>query len=224
MIFNDHSKLAGQHAFLGASNFRWINWDEATLEKRLYGQYASTIGTLIHELAKDLISFRIKLTKADKRMIELHLAKNNIPLGAYDSEKILANLLPFVNDAIGFRMTPEVILFYSYNAFGTTDAIGFSERENILRINDLKNGITPAYMDQPIMYSALYCLEYKKNPKDFVTELRIYQNIETQPGSGIYEPGVLFYSPAPEEIQSFMDAIVKGDILVQKYLERNRRR
>ena len=28
MIFNKHSNLEGQHAFLGASKFHWINYDE----------------------------------------------------------------------------------------------------------------------------------------------------------------------------------------------------
>ena len=28
MIFNNHSNLEGQHAFLGASKYHWINYDE----------------------------------------------------------------------------------------------------------------------------------------------------------------------------------------------------
>ena len=31
MNFNNHSRLEGQHAFLGASNYHWINYDEAKL-------------------------------------------------------------------------------------------------------------------------------------------------------------------------------------------------
>ena len=27
MTFNDHSRLTGQHAFLGASKYHWINYD-----------------------------------------------------------------------------------------------------------------------------------------------------------------------------------------------------
>ena len=68
--------------------------------------------------------------------------------GSYDSEEILETLLPFVNDAIGFRMYPEIILYYSINCFGTTDAIIFDEFNKILRIHDFKSGITPAKMDQ----------------------------------------------------------------------------
>ena len=29
MIFNKHSALEGQHAFLGASKYHWINYDES---------------------------------------------------------------------------------------------------------------------------------------------------------------------------------------------------
>ena len=32
----------------------------------------------------------------------------------------------------------------------------------ILRIHDYKSGITPAKMDQLMIYAALFCLEYKK--------------------------------------------------------------
>ena len=117
MIFNDHSKLEGQHAFLGASTYHWLRWDDENLEKRYYGQFAQTIGTVLHELAKDLIQNRIKLAKNDKKIIDITLGKLMIPRWSYDSEEILIDLLPFVNDAIGFRMTPEVILYYSIKLF-----------------------------------------------------------------------------------------------------------
>ena len=31
MNWNDHSKLVGLHAFLGASKYHWINYDAARL-------------------------------------------------------------------------------------------------------------------------------------------------------------------------------------------------
>ena len=31
MTFNDHSRLTGQHAFLGASKYHWINYDPAKI-------------------------------------------------------------------------------------------------------------------------------------------------------------------------------------------------
>lgn len=131
MKFNNHKEYEGRHAFLGASQYRWINWDFATLEERYYGQYAQLIGTAIHELAHDCIVNRIKLTKDDKHMIELYLSKLFVPKAAYDSESILLNLIPFVNDAIGYHMSSEIVLFYSENCFGTCDAIIIDEKQKL---------------------------------------------------------------------------------------------
>jgi hypothetical protein len=88
----------------------------------------------------------------------------------------------YVNDAIGFRMNTEQILYYSRFCFGTTDAIAFNERKRYLRIHDLKTGETPAHMEQLEIYAALFYLEYGKF-MDFIpspdnTELRIYQSDE----------------------------------------------
>lgn len=213
MIFNDHSKLEGQHAFLGASTYHWLRWDDETLEKRYYGQFAQVIGTTIHELAKDLISNRIKLAKNDKKIIDLALSKVFVPKSAYDSEELLNGLLPFVNDAIGYRMTPEVILFYSFNCFGTTDTICFDEFNKILRIHDYKSGLTPAKMDQLMIYAALFCLEYKQNPFNFTTELRIYQGGET-----------ITFTPDPTEIEGVMSLVVSKNKTILKYFERETRR
>ena len=48
----------------------------------------------------------------------------------------------YVNDAIGYRMTPEQVLYYSPNVYGTADAIRFYENSRFLRIHDLKTGNT----------------------------------------------------------------------------------
>jgi|LGOV01.1.fsa_nt_gb hypothetical protein len=210
MIFYKHKELEGKHAFLGASQFRWVNWPDDILEKRFYSKYATQIGTLAHEIAADLIQSRMKLRRTDHRLIELEMYRNYIPKGAFDSDHVLLNMLPFVNDSIGFHMESEVVLYFSPNAFGTTDAIGFNEKELILRIADLKNGITPAKIDQLVIYAALFCLEYRKDPYKIRTELRIYQNQET-----------LLYIPEPDEIKRVMDAIKSKDLLVKQYMERN---
>jgi len=213
MMFNDHSKLEGQHAFLGASTYHWLRWTDEILEERYYGQYSQMIGTELHVLAKDLIANRIKLAKHDKKIIDVALSKLMIPKAAYDSEVILQTLLPFVNDAIGYRMTPEVILYYSHYCFGTADAIAFNEFDKILRINDFKSGITPVKMDQLMIYAALFYLEYKKSPFDYTTELRIYQNGE-----------ILLLVPEPTEVEGVMNLIVSKNKLILKYLEREYRR
>ena len=119
----------------------------------------------------------------------------------------------YINDAIGFGMTPEQPLFYSNMCFGTTDAIKFDEKKKLLRIHDLKTGDTPAHMDQLVTYAALFFLEYGKQIKfdysldisDIAVELRIYQQCEIIP-----------YNPTAEEILKRMDLIVRMDKLLQE--------
>lgn len=210
MLWNDHSKLKGQHAFLGASNNSWINWNDDTLAQRYYGQYAQSIGTAIHTLAEDCIRNRIKLTKSDKHLIDLVMFREGIPKNSYDADIILENLVPYIYDAIGFHMEPEIILYYSKNCFGTTDAIYFSEKEKILRIHDLKTGVTSVKIEQLMVYAALFCLEYHVKPKDIYIELRIYQNSE-----------VLCHKPTAEEIEKIMDIIRDKDKFIAEYVERS---
>jgi hypothetical protein len=107
----------------------------------------------------------------------------------------------FVNDAIGFKMQPEQVLFYSYNCYGTADAISF--KNGLLRIHDLKTGVTPAHMEQLMIYAALFCLEYKHKPGEIHMELRIYQNDDVQ-----------IYEPTTEEIAYIMDKIVTFDKII----------
>jgi hypothetical protein len=77
---------------------------------------AARRGTELHDLAHQLIRLGVKLPKTPTTL----------------------NL--YVNDALGYRMTPEQVLYFSENCFGTADAISF--RRNKLRIHDLKTGIT----------------------------------------------------------------------------------
>ncbi len=138
MNFNKHSNLEGQHAFLGASKYHWINYSEDKVAESYSRFLATQKGTQLHEFAAQCIRLGQKLPKSKKT------------LNAY------------VNDAIGFKMTPEQILFYSDNCFGTADAIAF--RGDLLRIHDLKTGAIPAHMEQLEVYAALFCLEYKIKP------------------------------------------------------------
>lgn len=149
MNFNKHSDLEGRHAFLSASKYHWINYDEEKLEK-VYSKYMATlIGTRLHAFACECINLGVKLPKNKKTL----------------------NL--YVNDAIGYKMETEQTLYYSDNCFGTADAICF--RDNFLRIHDFKSGETPASMNQLKIYAALFCLEYDINPFDIQMELRLYQ-------------------------------------------------
>ena len=102
-----------------------------------------------------------------------------------------------VNDAIGFRMDPEMVLYYSENCFGTADAITFND--NLLRIHDLKTGAVPAHMEQLFIYAALFCMEYRINPKDIQFETRIYQNDDIWIENPTYED----IDPIIEKIREF---------------------
>ena len=152
MNFNTHSILEGKHAFLGASKYHWINYDENKIATSYKKFLATQKGTVLHSFAAQCIELGQKLPRSRK------------------------TLNMYVNDAIGYKMVPEQILVYSDNCFGTADAIVF--RDKTLRIHDLKTGTTPTHMEQLMIYAALFCLEYDYKPRDIDIELRIYQNDE----------------------------------------------
>lgn len=182
MNFNKHSNYEGQHAFLSASKYHWINYSESKIADAYANFIATQKGSVLHDFAAQCIRLGQKLPKVQK------------------------TLNMYVNDAIGFKMVPEQILFYSGNCFGTADAISF--RNNMLRIHDLKTGITPAHMEQLEVYAALFCLEYKKKPEDIEIELRLYQNNE-----------ILYFNPTPQELSPIIDKIVSFDKIIDKMKE-----
>ena len=108
-----------------------------------------------------------------------------------------------MNDAIGYKMDTEVVLFYSPYFFGTADSISF--RNNTLRIHDLKTGKTPVHMEQLEVYAALFCLEYKVKPGDISMELRIYQN-----------DAIIVHNPTAEDIVPIMDRIIYLDKMLTR--------
>lgn len=152
MHFNRHSNLAGTHAFLSASKSSWLNYDIEKLERTFEAWQMAARGDRLHALAATLIREGVKLRNT-KTTLEM-----------------------YVNDAVGYQMTPEVTLYFSENCYSTADAISF--RKNKLRVHDLKTGITPASHRQLAVYAALFCLEYHVKPFDIEIELRIYQNDE----------------------------------------------
>lgn len=210
MLWNDHSRdiQKGEHAFLGASQYAWINYDEEKLEDRWRSQFARPMGTALHELASKMIDNRIKLSMADRHMVLLYLLDNNIPRSVIDLDKILYNLVPYVKDGIGFRMKTEQPLVYSENVFGTADAIIFDDKKKFLRIHDYKSGTTPANLKQLEIYAALFCLEYHYKPYEIDMELRIYQNGE-----------ILVGNPQADDILPTMDKIITFSKLVDGFKE-----
>lgn len=180
MDFNKHFDLKDKHAYLGASKYHWLNYGDSKLIESYENYQAAELGTRLHALAKEHIELSITMPR------------NKQTLNRY------------INDAIGFRMTPEQPLYYSENCFGTADAISFSKK--LLRIHDLKTGTTPASMNQLKIYDALFCLEYLIEPKDITIVNRIYQLNEIFEEEG-----------NPEEIKGIMNKIIHFDKLINDY-------
>lgn len=203
MNYNKHSFLEGKHALLGASKYHWMNDTEEELIDRVAHSYAAEIGTQLHDVARKHIQYNIKLKKYDKDSVILDLLDRGIPrfaINCIDINMVYSNLMNYVNDCIGFRMTPEVVLAYSDICFGTTDAIGYFEKQKSLNIFDLKTGTSQAHMEQLMIYVALFCLEYRIKPIDIVIECRIYQNND-----------IIICNPEAPDIIPIMDKIVTFD-------------
>lgn len=182
MRFNTHSEIVGKHAFLSPSSYHWLNYDSQKLEARYYTYSAAQKGTDLHKLAHEAIRLGI------------HLDDTNIALAEY------------VADGIGYNMACEQPLFYSWNCFGCADTISF--KDNLLRVHDLKNGVTATKFDQLRIYAALFCLEYSIDPFEIDIELRIYQRDE-----------VRVDNPEPELILTIMDKIVNSDLQIETLRE-----
>lgn len=192
MNFRKHSNLEGKHAFLSASKSSWLNYDDDKLAVTYRTALAARRGTALHEFACNAILLGVDLPRDTRTLNQ------------------------YVNDAIGFRMSPEVTLYYSDNSFGTADAISFrrdprTERQ-MLRIHDLKTGVNDAKFDQLEVYVALFCLEYNVKPQDIDIELRIYQNDN-------------FFAHVPElhKIMFIMDKIKEFDTQIDLIKHEERR-
>lgn len=180
MNFIRHFHLEGQHAPFSASQPQWLRYDDEKLVEAYINKKAADLGTKLHEWAKMTIDLGIKQPRSNK------------------------TLYAYVNDAIGFKMSTEVVLYYSDRFFGTADAISF--RNNVLRIHDLKTGKGPVKPEQLLIYAALFCLEYQYKPGEISKiELRIYQNDAVQ-----------VFNPTAEDILPVMDAIVHKDKILKK--------
>lgn len=175
MNWKNYSHLSGSHAFLSASRYHWINYSEEKLIESYLARERITIGTKLHKVAEELIELGIRLPDTT------------------------ATLNSFVNDGIGYKMTPEVVLYFSPNAYGTADCIGY--HNGVLRIHDLKTGQVPGSITQVMIYAALFLLDYKEKPKEIF--LRVYQNDE-----------ITEYEPPLGEVEEIADRIVGFDKLI----------
>lgn len=179
MNFNNHWELEGKHSFLSPSNPHWINYDADKLRMVYQNLKAKQRGTQLHAFAAEAIEYGIKLSHGKR------------------------TLNRYVNDAIGFGLKPEKVLYYSDHCFGTADAIDFDR--NLLRIHDLKTGFHPAKFTQLEVYAALFCLEYGVDPGQIDICLRIYQNDE-----------VAEALPEPERILYIMEQIRAHDMILNE--------
>lgn len=216
MNYNKHLELVDKHAFLGASKYTWLKKDRDQLLDSYSRQYIPLIGTALHDIARKHIKHRFKLTKNSKKEVLLSLIEDYYIPGsvidrAINFDLVYDNLVNYVNDAIGYRMIPEQILYFSKNCFGTTDAITSLDatfKNRLLRIHDLKTGTIPAHIEQLLIYAALFFLEYNTKPDEVDVELRIYQNND-----------ILYHKPQVDEIVPIMDRIVSADQIIQTMKE-----
>lgn len=181
MNWKDYSSLRESHAFLSASKFHWLRYTPEKLRESYSRHTKAKIGTELHWLASKLIE---------------HKRRQPDTADSFNA---------FVNDAIGFRMESERVLFYSSHCYGTADAISF--RDGVLRIHDLKTGLSSGNMDQLMIYAALFCLDY---PAEAVKEiyLRIYQNGE-----------ILRYEPSYNDVADVMKIIIEFSAILDEMIE-----
>lgn len=179
MQFNSHKQLEGLHAIFSPSQPYWLRYDDDKAVEVMTIKQAADMGTKYHEWAKKTIDLGIKQPKSKK------------------------TLYAYVNDAIGYKMSTEVVLYYSPRFFGTADSISF--RNNFLRIHDLKTGKRPVHPEQLLVYAALFCLEYKVKPSEIDIELRIYQNDD-----------ILVMEPKADDIVPIIDKIIHLDKVLEK--------
>ena len=182
MRFNDHKRLSGLHAPFTASKSSWLRYDDDQVLEYYANKKAAEMGTRLHNWAAETITLGLKQPKSKK------------------------TICAYVNDAIGFNMDTEVVLFYSERFFGTADAISFNGK--VLRIHDLKTGKVgkiESHREQLEVYAALFCLEYRVKPGDIKFELRVYKN-----------DMIDIWEPTAEDILPIMDKIVHLNKLLEK--------
>lgn len=160
---------------MSPSSYHWVNYDDARLEYRYKTLQAAKEGVEQHAYAAVCIEERI----------------------VQDNETTTLGM--YINQCIQYKMTPEQVLFYSANCFGTADAISY--RHKRLRISDLKTGVSKTSEFQLEIYAAIFCLEYGIDPYDIKDiELRIYQDGKCR-----------VYGASPERIRYIMDKIISFD-------------
>lgn len=208
MIFDKHLELEGSHAFLSPSSNAWTNYDEEKLTRVYLNRKAVEMGTKLHQFAHDAIDLN-RLMPRNKDTLNM-----------------------YINDAIMFKMTPEQPLIYSFNCYGTADAISY--KRNVLRIHDLKTGEIEAHMKQLYIYAALFCLNYQNKVRDLRkngrTDMDIAEALDVKVSELHFEPEkfndivLRIYQfndfreehPDPNDIRELMNIIIEQDRIIRR--------
>lgn len=224
-IFNEHRDLKGSHATFSASKSSWLRYTQEEMVDSVMAHMRAPLGTEIHEFAASQIVLNNKASGTTKSLVSnlrtyiyrkyyneefMDIPKQARNLINYCSElppEVYETVKCYINDGIGFRMKPEQPLIYSDLFYGTADTISYND--GVLRIHDLKTGSGKVSMDQLLIYSAFFCLEYKIKPSEMdKVELRIYQNGE-----------ILCHNPQLDEIVPIMDKVICDNKYLQKLIE-----
>ena len=215
MISNDFSRLRGRHALYSPSQPSFFNLTPDEFRDSLVRKQKANLGTEIHDWAFTKIKRKHKVTsnrEAIKSIDEFIFRKyyneqyDTISVDGrrllkaltYMEPETLETVKEYINDAIGYRMEPEVVVGYSERFFGTADTVIFSD--NLLRIHDLKTGSTTPHPEQLLGYDALYCLMNDLDPFKIDHEIRIY-----------WRGDILGDRPSGDDVKPLMDKIVEFD-------------
>ena len=87
--FNQHTDLEGKHAYLSASHHVWLNYDDEHFKDIFYSNLMKERGTQLHAFAEFA-------NRMGRKMPRNHETINE-----------------FINDGLGYNMSPEVVLYYS---------------------------------------------------------------------------------------------------------------
>lgn len=182
MSLEDISRYKGTHAFLSPSQPAWLRYTESHLIERYREESATERGTKLHAWAEDTIN-----------------------LGIMQPNRTKNSLYNYVNDAIGFHMEPEKLLFHSKYCYGTADSIVFNAKKKELRIHDLKTGITKPHDDQLKVYAALWCMSNGVDPEGITIICRFYRPQEC-----------VEFRPEGSEIRGIMNIISVWEKILEK--------
>ena len=94
MNFNNHSNLEGQHAFLGASKYHWINYGEDKVAEAYRNFLATQKGTVLHAFAAQCIMLNQKLPKS-KQTLNMYV---NDEMGSSEDEILFRNNFLRIHD------------------------------------------------------------------------------------------------------------------------------